>query len=157
MHKVRVRFGDNRISRKDWDRIQRKVNIKKLGECWEWTAGLNGEGYVILLRDGRHQRGHRFFYETLVGAIPEKLDLDHLCRVRHCINPRHTEPVTRRTNILRGDGVAAKRAKITHCPNGHEYTPENTLRKKNNSRICRECNRIYCSRRRAKLITRKEM
>ncbi|MEV7364236.1 hypothetical protein [Streptomyces sp. NPDC091299] len=32
----------------------------------------------------------------------------------------------------------------THCPQGHEYTPENTKRVKShpNARYCRECHRI---------------
>lgn len=150
MHKVSVRFGDKRISQKDWARLKRTVNVKKLGDCWEWTAGLNREGYVNIHRDGRQQRGHRYFYETLVGPIPPKLDLDHLCRIRKCVNPRHTEPVTRQVNILRGIGLPAQRAKRTHCPKGHEYSPENIIRTKRNERVCRECNRISCSRQNAK-------
>jgi hypothetical protein len=54
---------------------------------------------------------HRFAYELLVGPIPEDLELDHLCRVRHCVNPAHLEPVTHLENILRGMRAAAQQAK----------------------------------------------
>lgn len=33
-------------------------------------------------------------------------------------------------------------AKRTHCPQGHEYTPENTYRKDDGLRRCKECRRI---------------
>lgn len=40
--------------------------------------------------------------------------------------------------------LAAHAAAITHCPSGHEYTPENTkhMRNKWRTRQCRECARI---------------
>jgi hypothetical protein len=44
---------------------------------------------------------HRAFYEAHRGAITER-DLDHLCRVRRCVNPDHLEPVSHRENIIRG-------------------------------------------------------
>jgi hypothetical protein len=31
---------------------------------------------------------------------------------------------------------------LTHCPKGHEYTPENTIISSTGSKVCRECNRI---------------
>lgn len=36
-----------------------------------------------------------------VGPIPEGLHLDHLCRVRRCVNPAHLEPVTQAENNYR--------------------------------------------------------
>jgi hypothetical protein len=41
-------------------------------------------------------------YEALTGSIPADLQLDHLCRVRNCVNPAHLEPVTPRENVRRG-------------------------------------------------------
>jgi hypothetical protein len=45
---------------------------------------------------------HRLSYEHWVGPVSEGLELDHLCRVRSCVNPKHLEPVTRRINQVRG-------------------------------------------------------
>jgi hypothetical protein len=60
--------------------------------------------------------------------------------------------VTCRENILRGDGLAAIRARKTHCLRGHEFTPENTCRNRK-GRECRTCQRVrqtaYRARKRA--------
>jgi hypothetical protein len=40
---------------------------------------------------------------------------------------------------------------LTHCVNGHEYTPENTLVKREGGRRCRKCHRDYERERRTVL------
>jgi hypothetical protein len=45
---------------------------------------------------------HRAFYEDYRGPIPPGLVIDHLCRVRLCVNPSHMEIVTRGENTRRG-------------------------------------------------------
>lgn len=37
----------------------------------------------------------------------------------------------------------SSKAKQTHCKRGHEFTEENTIRKANGTRACRECRRAY--------------
>ena len=64
---------------------------------------------------------HRAAYELFVGPIPSGYEIDHLCRVRDCVNPDHLEAVTRRENLLRGDTFAATHAAKTECPRGHPY------------------------------------
>lgn len=74
-----------------------------LSGCWEWRAAKAGGGYGRFAPDGRRQvQAHRFAYEIVCGAIPDGLDLDHLCRNRGCVNPAHLEPVTRQENVRRG-------------------------------------------------------
>jgi hypothetical protein len=80
---------------------------------------------------------HRWAYETIVGSIPEGLELDHLCRNPSCVNPGHLEPVPHRENLARGIGNGSK----THCPKGHAYSPENTYTGPNGNRGCRTCRR----------------
>ncbi len=78
--------------------------------CWLWRGGTsNGYGLLHLSKNGRKTsvRAHRFAYEAMIGPIPKGLQLDHLCRVRSCVNPKHLEPVTNAENVRRG--VIARR------------------------------------------------
>jgi hypothetical protein len=137
-------------------RVMQKV-IQAADGCWLWTGALSNTGYGRLARGTRpNQRrwsAHRYLYELLVGPVPDGLDLDHLCRVRHCVNPAHLEPVTRQENLLRGNTVNARRAAQTCCVNGHEFTPENTYRQPDGTRTCRACRREGMRRYHAKRRT----
>lgn len=60
----------------------------------------NGYGSVSVNR--RPYRAHRFYWEQVNGPLPKGLELDHLCRVRQCVNPAHLEAVTHPENVQRG-------------------------------------------------------
>lgn len=109
--------------------------------CWNWKGAKTRAGYGVSRIGQKNWFMHRFAYYLSTLELPS--ELDHLCRNTVCMNPEHLEPVTHRENLLRGIGVAARNAKVTHCPRGHEYTPENTYRRPNRiSRVCRECGKI---------------
>lgn len=109
--------------------------IKKTDSCWLWQGALSYKGYGAFEVKGVVYKAHRFVYEWYVGPIPDGLQLDHLCFVKHCVNPDHLEPVTNRENQIR-----YKRT-ITSCPQGHPYDDRNT-RIYQGRRWCRECDRI---------------
>ena len=89
-----------------------------------------------------NRRAHRCSYEFLKGEIPNGLVIDHLCRVRNCINPDHLEPVTPLENMMRGNNQTVTNKTKTVCKNGHEFTPENTYTNPySGKRKCRTCNR----------------
>jgi len=118
------------------------------GPCWLWTGSVDHKGY------GRNRgtRAHRVAWELLVGPIPKGLTLDHLCRVRNCVNPDHLEVVTNRENIMRSPITLARiAAETTHCPQGHPYDAENTkvIPSRPNARYCRMCHRENARRYRA--------
>lgn len=111
--------------------------------CWEWTGSLDpqeGYGVLKLNKDGKrhHRRAHRVMYEHFVEPIPCGLVCDHLCRVRHCVNPAHLEVVTDAENILRGEGIAPKRKAQTHCVHGHLLEGDN-VGKCGTGRACKTC------------------
>lgn len=133
------------------------AKVEKTDECWIWTAARISSGYGCFYLDGS-KLAHRVSYELCVGQIPDGLVIDHLCRNKLCVNPAHLEAVTQRTNVARGTlsssvSAANKRrgATVTHCPRGHEYTPENTKISVKGWRSCRTCNAASERKRRSKL------
>ena len=125
-------------------RLLSRCHVSETG-CLEWTGALAGGSkkgdYAAIKVDGVQYLGHRIAYEIMYGPIPQGMTLDHLCRVRHCVNPDHLEVVTRGENVLRGEGITAQNVRKTHCPQGHEYTTENTYETKDGKRMCRTCSR----------------
>lgn len=137
------------------ERVMSRTSIDPDSGCWVWQLSVQTNGYpthVYTSEGGR--RGHVWAYELLVGPVPEGMELDHTCHWidencvdmghdcphRRCVNPSHLEPVTRRVNVLRSRSWASRNARKTHCPQGHEYTPENTY-VHNGSRQCKTCRR----------------
>ena len=116
-------------------------------KCWLWSAATNGVGYGRLyIGPKKWVLAHRFAYEILVGPIPEGMTLDHVkargCTNTLCVNPAHLEPVSLKTNILRGISMCALHARKNHCPQGHPYNEENT-QIYNGTRYCRTCIREH--------------
>ena len=117
--------------------------------CWLWTGKIGSDGYGrFSITQAGNQRldtvAHRFGYQIHRGSIPEGLVLDHLCRVRHCVNPWHLEIVTIRENVLRGHTLPARYLAQTNCKHGHPFDEPNTYRYLNKrtgrpTRMCRRC------------------
>lgn len=110
--------------------------------CWIWQLGKSGGGYGVKWdRVRRKQMGaHRWYYEQANGEIPDGMCIDHLCRVRACVNPDHLEAVTNSANLGRGPRVAGD-----ECKRGHKRTEENTYFTPDGRRRCRVCTRSYMS------------
>lgn len=106
-----------------------------LGPCLLYLGADNGNGYGQFRYNGKNGYAHRYAWERKHGPIPDGLTIDHLCRVRCCVNVEHMELTERVENYLRG--VATRNT----CSKGHEYTPENTYYKpsKPTARCCIIC------------------
>jgi hypothetical protein len=132
-----MQFGDARLPPRFWD----KVAPCPMSGCWLWTDRLERNGYarIAVGKPRRRFLAHRLAYEA-IEPIPAGLHIDHLCRVRSCVNPAHLEAVTPRTNVLRGVGITAANVVKTECDNGHTFDDVNT-RFKGSHRSCRICRR----------------
>jgi hypothetical protein len=127
------------------ERINKSVAVSQNG-CWIWTKRIDKHGYArTSVGSKAGLLAHRVAYEAAVGPIPTGLQLDHLCRTRRCVNPKHLEPVTLIENVLRGEGPSAINARKTHCPKGHPYNEANTYTL-NGCRYCRKCNVVAVSK-----------
>lgn len=72
--------------------------IERGKSCWLWTGGTAGAGYGVFHWNGRLGYAHRFSYERSHGAIPPKMEVDHICRTKRCVNPDHLRLVTSSQN-----------------------------------------------------------
>lgn len=121
------------------DRFMAKVEVTD--GCWLWKASVNNQGYGRFSVESRAQYAHRVAFVLFRGPVPDGLVIDHLCRVRRCVNPAHLRAVTQRENILAEGSLSDSRVRAmkTHCLRGHPFDAANTLVNKHGHRACRMC------------------
>ena len=151
-----MKLTENKVLSRFWS----KVRIGKPDHCWPWLGrvrkitigtgtnpGYGGYGQFNLgVYSGKqiNIQPHRLAWILANGQdIPNGHEPDHTCRNRRCCNPTHIEVVTKRENILRGNGFSAKQARRKRCIAGHLFTPKNTYwyGVKKNHRMCLACKR----------------
>ncbi len=123
------------------DRFESKFYVTP--GCWIWVAATRS-GYGRVWVDGKLVSAHRYSYEMYVGPIPDGMVVRHKCDTPSCVNPDHLEIGSQAENI--GDAVRRGRhfspsRLVTHCPQGHEYTEDNTYPRPEGGRACRQCHR----------------
>jgi hypothetical protein len=120
-------------------RLMRNVVRVPESGCWLWEGAVSKLGYGRIAFEGKAKFAHRVAFTTLVGEVPDGMELDHLCKVRSCVNPYHLEPVTRLENMKRS-GAFVYRQQRSHCPKGHELTEDNKyFAACSNKYLCRAC------------------
>lgn len=143
------------VARRFWA----KVELNHETGCWKWRGAVNSRGYGQFALDTVSKSAHRVSYQLHVGAIPEDLQLDHLCGNKRCVNPLHLEPVTAAENLARARAgglihpslISQANAAKTHCKRGHPLAGDNLYTDPKGHRYCRQCKRAADRRRNARL------
>jgi hypothetical protein len=144
-----------------WSKVDRSGGPEA---CWPWTAAVNKQTGYGVFHPSRtsgypHTVNAHRFAAHLAGVVDlgdESQHVDHEChngsdcppgpcRHRVCCNPAHHRRRTNAENVNRSHNSNAKK---THCPRGHEYTPENTRVQIKTNTATRKC--ITCERTRSR-------
>lgn len=129
--------------------------------CWVSNYSTGSHGYAQIgwaipkeMRRGRSKNemvlAHRAAWVHVNGQLPLGMTLDHICKVRRCVNPDHLRLLPNFENARRVNGMDWP---MGQCANGHPNSllrPGSSRRKSNDrlqkSVLCSECRRIYYSR-----------
>ena len=131
------------------ERLERHISRVPESGCWVWTGASTKDGYGRVNVEGKNQYAHRVMYGLFKGYIHKGLVIDHLCRVRSCVNPEHLDAVSIQENIARGDQTnKGWRRNLSHCKKGHELTDDNTYKRFTTvgfgvTRICKTCHKNW--------------
>lgn len=118
--------------------------------CWFWTASRTPKGYGQIRVRQEQWTAHRMMWFITHGSLPSwPMVIDHICKVKHCVNPSHLRVLHTTDNILRSNEPRIVAHRKNQCTKGHSYTPENTYVAPSGNRRCRICLREK-DRRRAK-------
>lgn len=143
-------FSGKIISAQFWKHVSKSEE----SSCWLWNGSRGNTGYgrltVRVSGYGEYAKAgigaHRIAFIMKNGPIPDGLVIDHLCRIRNCVNPSHLEAVSNKENVRRG--CAFRYTGL--CPHGHEMTDANTFRRtKKDGRVwtgCIQCRKAAYSR-----------
>lgn len=108
--------------------------VNKTKSCWLWLGKLQ-DGYGRFAMYKKRYRVHQVSFQWEYGPIPAGLEIDHLCRVRHCVRPNHLEAVTPRVNVRRSDSPPGRHSRQTLCQRGHKFNATD----KRGNRYCKTC------------------
>lgn len=114
-----------------------KIGPRANDRCWHWLGAKGSNGYGQMWVIDHKEQAHRISYWLFVGPIPAGATVDHICKVKDCVNPKHLRTMTMLENVMDG----CKNLKKTHCPKGHPYGGKNLIRYKT-FRYCRTCKNV---------------
>ena len=112
------------------ERFMAKVFPEPNSGCWLWDAHVSKDGYGRFGIGRTAHEAHRVSYKLFNGEIPSGMCVDHMCRVRSCVNPNHLRLLTRSENTRNQINANADK---THCKFGHDFV------RRGNKRYCKIC------------------
>lgn len=102
-------------------------DVEKTASCWLWKGALLASGHGQLMVRGKMRKAHHISLE-LIGLEPRRAGfvVDHICRVRNCVNPEHLRIVPEGVNSIENNlSPYARNRQKTHCKNGHPFIEGN--------------------------------
>jgi hypothetical protein len=127
------------IPQRVFNRIARNVTVTPDGcHLSNYSVGSHGYSQIGWVEGGQRTvtLGHRVAWIAAHGPIPARLTIDHVCRVRRCVNVAHLRLLSNVENAT-DNGQGRK----TECPRGHPYDERNTYVNRRGHRLCRACAR----------------
>lgn len=121
----------------EYEDIERRffdiLTVGHEGGHWGLTTKGHGNGYSrMTVGRKKRQMGHVVAYEVFVEPVPDPLEVDHVCRVKWCVNPNHLEAKTGKENT--------RRAYETCRAGLHDLTDPANRKPRPDGRIrCRPC------------------
>lgn len=134
-------------------RLKKLVAVDSNG-CWIWQGVTTPKGYGLFTWRAYGRRtwsAHTAAWTLVRGPVPDGLELDHLCRVRRCVNPDHLEPVTHAENVRRA-AEALRSARGGRCVRGHNVAEVGVYTTRSGRRVCQECRREHRRTHRARHV-----
>lgn len=129
------------------EQILKYVHPEPNTGCWIWGGPVINSGYGQVRYSGKKALAHRASYESARGTIPNGMVIDHLCRVRLCVNPDHLEVVTQSANVRRGlKGGSVKEDGSFACRKCGSVEFYGTACDASSDGIARECKSCAASR-----------
>ncbi|MFN4250670.1 HNH endonuclease signature motif containing protein [Deinococcus sp.] len=100
-----------------------KVQLAGDGQCWLWLGRPSAKGYGRITDNNVTHWAHRVSYLIAYGHLDDQMEIDHLCRNRLCVNPKHLEMVTSDENRRRGHAYIGQSNKMwgDKCRCGDRY------------------------------------
>ena len=122
------------------NKLHEKTEIKDGHWLYRNTNTKGGYGYVG--HEGSNWSVHRLSLSLFLklNYRDYSWQANHLCNYKNCWNPLHLYVGTQKDNV-QDSNVGLRNKQKTHCPLGHEYTPENTYTEPSGKRRCIICKR----------------